>query len=245
MNETPILAHRGYSAQFPENTLKAFREALEQGADGIELDVQKTSDGEFAVIHDPDMYRLFGEQQQIHQVTMSSLMSSRSDPELSVPRLDLLLEELSRDAAPGTIINVELKSETISAEDFPRLNAILQPWTEHYRFIISAFNHQLLVNFAAGGYRVGMLVGEEHRKGGIPALASAIRRIRPFSIHLPRQIFHELGVVPRVLLFTYLRIHRVKIVFWTVNGRREFERLARLSWAVISDYPRKDLLELP
>ena len=45
-------AHRGFSGKYPENTMLAFRKALEAGADGIELDVQLTKDGEPVVIHD-------------------------------------------------------------------------------------------------------------------------------------------------------------------------------------------------
>ena len=45
-------AHRGFSGKYPENTMLAFRKALECGADGIEMDVQLTKDGELVVIHD-------------------------------------------------------------------------------------------------------------------------------------------------------------------------------------------------
>ena len=43
-------AHRGFSGKYPENTMLAFRKALECGADGIEMDVQLTKDGELVVI---------------------------------------------------------------------------------------------------------------------------------------------------------------------------------------------------
>ena len=44
-------AHRGFSGQFPENTMLAFEKAVEAGADGIELDVQFSKDGELGVCH--------------------------------------------------------------------------------------------------------------------------------------------------------------------------------------------------
>ncbi len=47
-----IIAHRGASAHAPENTLPAFQLALEQGADGIELDVMLSKDNRLIVIHD-------------------------------------------------------------------------------------------------------------------------------------------------------------------------------------------------
>ena len=50
-----IWAHRGASMHAPENTLSAFRLALEMGADGIELDITPSADGVPMVIHDPNL----------------------------------------------------------------------------------------------------------------------------------------------------------------------------------------------
>ena len=47
-----IYGHRGASAYAPENTMEAFRMALDMGADGVELDVHLSKDGELVVIHD-------------------------------------------------------------------------------------------------------------------------------------------------------------------------------------------------
>ena len=47
-----VIAHRGASARFVENTLDAFRGAVDQGADGVELDVRRTADGHLAISHD-------------------------------------------------------------------------------------------------------------------------------------------------------------------------------------------------
>lgn len=49
---TEIFAHRGASGYESENTLEAFALAVEQGADGIELDVQLSRDGQMVIIHD-------------------------------------------------------------------------------------------------------------------------------------------------------------------------------------------------
>ena len=46
------IAHRGFSGNYPENTMLAFKKAIEAGADGIELDVHFSKDGEIVVIHD-------------------------------------------------------------------------------------------------------------------------------------------------------------------------------------------------
>ena len=57
---TEVTAHRGASADYPENTMSAFRGAGELGADWIELDVQQTKDGEIIVIHDTNFKRTTG-----------------------------------------------------------------------------------------------------------------------------------------------------------------------------------------
>lgn len=54
---TIIVAHRGASAQVPENTMESFRRGVELGADAIELDVHLTADGQLAVIHDDTLDR--------------------------------------------------------------------------------------------------------------------------------------------------------------------------------------------
>jgi glycerophosphoryl diester phosphodiesterase len=54
---TVIVAHRGASRQAPENTIEAFRLAVEAGADAIELDVHLTAEGELAVVHDATLDR--------------------------------------------------------------------------------------------------------------------------------------------------------------------------------------------
>ena len=56
--KTQIWAHRGASAYAPENTLEAFRLAAEMGADGVELDVQLSRDGELVVAHDETIDRV-------------------------------------------------------------------------------------------------------------------------------------------------------------------------------------------
>ena len=47
-----VFAHRGYSGKYPENTMEAFHGAFAAGADGIELDVQLSKDGQLVIIHD-------------------------------------------------------------------------------------------------------------------------------------------------------------------------------------------------
>ena len=68
-----IIAHRGDSAKAPENTLAAFRRAIDVGADGVEFDVQLASDGVLVVAHDFDLKRTAGRSERITELTSKQL----------------------------------------------------------------------------------------------------------------------------------------------------------------------------
>ena len=66
-------AHRGFSGQFPENTMLAFEKAVEAGADGIELDVQFSKDGELVIMHDETLNRTAGVDGFVKDYTLEQL----------------------------------------------------------------------------------------------------------------------------------------------------------------------------
>lgn len=73
---TVIVAHRGASAQAPENTMEAFRLAVELGADAIELDVHLTDDGQLAVIHDETLDRTTDRGGPVASLTMDDIRAA-------------------------------------------------------------------------------------------------------------------------------------------------------------------------
>jgi glycerophosphoryl diester phosphodiesterase len=70
---TIIAAHRGASASAPENTMEAFRLAVDAGADAIEIDVHLTADGELAVIHDETLDRTTDRSGAVAELTMDEI----------------------------------------------------------------------------------------------------------------------------------------------------------------------------
>ena len=68
-----VMAHRGASAEYPENTMPAFRAAVERGADYIELDVHCTRDGEVVVLHDDGLSRIASDDRIVSEMTMAEL----------------------------------------------------------------------------------------------------------------------------------------------------------------------------
>ncbi len=73
--QVEIVAHRGDSFRFPENTMAAFRGAADAGADYAELDVRQTSDGVLVVMHDSNLLRTVGVDREICDVTYNELRS--------------------------------------------------------------------------------------------------------------------------------------------------------------------------
>jgi glycerophosphoryl diester phosphodiesterase len=70
---TLVVAHRGASTKAPENTIDAYRLAIEEGADAIELDVHLTADGQLAVIHDETLERTTDGSGAVAALTMEQL----------------------------------------------------------------------------------------------------------------------------------------------------------------------------
>ncbi len=108
-----IIAHRGASLEFPENTLAAIQGAIDAGADWVEIDVQESADGVVVVIHDSDLKKIAGNAIKVREATADELRSfdigSWFDPALADQRIPTLAEALA--ICKGKIrVMIELKS---------------------------------------------------------------------------------------------------------------------------------------
>lgn len=106
-----IIAHRGASRYAPENTLPAFELAVQQGADGVELDVHLTADEHLVVIHDSTIPTPNGRHLPVAGLTLAALRTLASSLTL-LPTLDEAFETLGS----RLLINVELKTTRKTAQ---------------------------------------------------------------------------------------------------------------------------------
>jgi glycerophosphoryl diester phosphodiesterase len=74
-DQSEVIAHRGASSAAPENTMAAIEEALAQGTDWVEIDVQESADGVIVVIHDRDLKKVGGVDMNVHNSTLEQLQS--------------------------------------------------------------------------------------------------------------------------------------------------------------------------
>ena len=128
-----VIAHRGASAERPENSLAAFRRAVELKADGIELDVHATADGELVVNHDDTL-----DDRPISEMTLSAARKHHLPNGEPVPTLAEALVA----AGPGIIVFVEVKA--LAPPSDARLFHTLElgPAPSHYQ--VHSFDHRII-----------------------------------------------------------------------------------------------------
>ncbi|MFA6091406.1 MAG: glycerophosphodiester phosphodiesterase family protein [Elusimicrobiota bacterium] len=154
-----VIAHRGASGYFPENTLPAFQAALDLGAQAVEFDVQQTRDNVLVVVHDSDLRRLSKSPKRVGECSYEQLSgfdvgrwSSERFAGCRVPRLEQVLELLLR---RNTEIHLEIKQpgapmkpyEGIEARVLELLLRTKAPRAQSGildRVIISSFHHPSL-----------------------------------------------------------------------------------------------------
>jgi glycerophosphoryl diester phosphodiesterase len=135
-----IYAHRGTSATDPENTLRAFRRAIEIGADGIELDVHATSDHIPVIIHDRNVARTTNGQGNVDEMPLVALSQLDAGDGESVPTFDAVLNLVG-----GRLhLDIEIKQAGIERE----VMATLARHPE-VRWAISSFDWNILRSIRA------------------------------------------------------------------------------------------------
>lgn len=111
MSRPLVIAHRGFSRRYPENTLAAFEAAIEAGADMIELDLTLSADGEFVVIHDDTLDRTTDGMGLVCDQTLDQLQMLDAGKgfgtggNTTIPTLDNVLDQI----APRCALNIEIK----------------------------------------------------------------------------------------------------------------------------------------
>ena len=144
IEKTLIIAHRGASGYAPENTLEAFRKAAEMGADGVELDIHLTADGEVVVCHDEKIDRTSNGQGEITSYTLKELKAfdfgyhfyNGERKGIKIPTLKEVYELL---APTGMIVNVEIKSSDPAI--IPACHKIAADCGMEDKIIYSSFDH--------------------------------------------------------------------------------------------------------
>jgi glycerophosphoryl diester phosphodiesterase len=201
------LAHRGFSAEFPENTLLAFEEGLSAGADGFECDLRLTSDGTVVIFHDDNLKRLCRVKGSVEKSRLSDLKKLKVKNSEPIPTLEEVLTRFHT-----TRINLELKESERPADLVEETLKILTKVRPVGPILFSSFSLEILEILSTMDPerklgKLGVLVDTEN----IGRLPETLETLKPDTWNLPRQILTQ----PWAMRWRHLKIPPVWV--WTLD----------------------------
>ena len=231
-----IFAHRGASAYAPENTLAAFNLAVEQGADGIELDVKLSADGHVVIFHDPALKRTTGAEGHLKDKTLDELRTldagsffSEEFKNEKIPTLEEVFESLGN----KTIINVELTNYTTRGDHLVETVCMLvKRFGLQNRVFFSSFIGSNLkkVRSYLPNAQTGLLA--------LPGILGAWHRSFGFAFGKYDALQPSIKNATQLQVYFVHRLNR-RIQVWTVNEEDDMRRLFK--WgvnAIFTDDPQ-------
>lgn len=212
-----VIAHRGASGHAHENSPSAFRLAIELGADGVELDVHATADGELLVHHDPEVRGLG----RISTLPRPAFLGYRLPNGEPIPTL---AEALALCA--GLAVWVEVK--TLPPDCDSVLLQALDAGPSPERYAVHGFDHRIVERLGERrpGLRRGVLLAS-YLLDTLPVLQTAGADTLWMETHLIDQALVDL-------------VHSAggKVISWTANDETEIRRLLRLGVdGICGNYP--------
>lgn len=234
--KTLIFGHRGAKAYYPQNTLLSFEKALEMGADGLELDIHYSKDGEIMVFHDFELDALTEKKGPVAHYTKAELMETEIRHEIHksccIPSLEQVLQLIKNFEAENerTIyLNVEFKAGSILYMGIEaRALELCSQYLPLDQIIFSSFDHFAL---------------REIKKLNPSALIGALTMealVDPhlYLKHLEADFYHPNVMTLFPSLLDQMREEGVMINPYTVNDVKQAKGLMQLGvYGLITDVP--------
>ena len=234
---TKIFAHRGASAYAPENTVEAFALAMEQGADGIELDVQMTKDGQVVVIHDETIDRVSDGTGAVRDYTLEELKKFHFSNHMEnyenavIPTLKEVLDLIK---SSSMLLNIELKTGIYW---YPNLEEktmeLVKEAGMEDRVIYSSFNH----------YSIKKILELDSHAECAFLYSDVILNVDKYAKNAGVCGLHP--AVYHLKMAEFLKEYQdsgLKVRVWTVNKKEDMEKFIKADLeAVITNYPDKAL----
>ena len=217
-----VVAHRGGTEKFPENTIAAITHAVELGVDVVEIDVRPTKDGELILLHDPDFKRVAGVDAKPEDLSMDEIAKLSIDGQ-PVATLDEALQAIGGRCG----LFVEIKNPATTAE---AIEKIQKSGATQWAAIISFWEEAVQVAKEAGLF------------------AGLVYSVPPGKIKEAKELGADF-VLPKYTIATqkanrFAHALGLPVVVWTVNDEAKAkEMIERGVDAIATDYPSQ-LLEL-
>lgn len=224
-----VMAHRGLSADAPENTLYAFSDAISVGADFIELDVQQTRDGVLVVMHDSNLKRTTGVNKDIWDVDYADIQNldagSWFDPAYANARIPTL-EETLQFVDKRARLNIEIKPTKHGSDTLEQdVAELITQYQYTYACYVTSFSYSSLkkVKEVNPEIRTGYLMSVAYGQFYSLKYADAFSLNKVFVTSQVVNAAHQQGK---------------QIFAWTVNSMSEVRSLCNLHVdSIITDDP--------
>ncbi len=213
-------AHRGFSGKYPENTMLAFIKAYEAGADGVELDVQCTADGEVVIIHDEKVDRTTNGTGNVRDYSLQDLRKLDASyiytGKMGVNPIPTFEEYCKWAVDKDLVTNIELKT---GVYEYPGIEEkvwnLIQKYNLQDKVLISSFNHFSILRMKkiAPNLKYGLLSETWLIDAGKYTADLGIECYHPSYHNLVDSVIDE------------IKSHGIEINAYTVNERDEVKRL--------------------
>lgn len=221
------IGHRGAKAHVAENTLASFQQALNLGADGIELDVHVSADGELVVIHDFTVDRTTNGTGEVHKLTVAELKQLKVEGSHIIPTLDEVMYAVGKKC----LVNIEMKGRHTAQPVSEFVDRYVKEKSYSYAdFIVSSFQREELQNISRLNPYIQL---------GILTQAS-VKQAMQWAEEFSAKAIH-----PHFSLLTESNVKKakeagLKIYTWTVNEQEDIDRVKAYGVdGIISDYPER------
>ncbi len=222
-----IFGHRGASSSEPENTMRAFIQAFQDGADGIEFDVRLTADNQMVVIHDSLISRTSNGFGLVRKKTYQELLGFDFGKGEKIP----LLKDVLKKFGNKKWLNIEIKEQGFEEQ----LLEMLDKLEINQKFVISSFEISVLEKIKELNSEIPTAFLYQTIRFNLQALISKIQcdGLHPKHTLVNRRLFSE------------ARYYRLAIRAWTVDSKRKAWNLTKLGiHGIITNNPKKLLLYL-
>ncbi|MFI3325910.1 MAG: glycerophosphodiester phosphodiesterase [Clostridia bacterium] len=235
-----IFAHRGASGFAPENTMEAFKLALEKGADGIELDVQLTSDGEVVVIHDDDVKRTSNGEGLVMTKTFEEIKSldvgSFFSDKFKGAKIPTLIEVLDWMLTNEILLNIEIKTmpRLYNRELVEKTLAMVKSRNLESRIIISSFEHKAIVDSKkiAPEIKTAALMTDTILDVGNYCKTHNINCLHPYHAVVDDDMMKSCNE------------NGIEVNVWTVNSQKDGDLMEKYNVnSIITNYPNELIKE--
>jgi glycerophosphoryl diester phosphodiesterase len=232
-----VIAHRGFSGIAPENTLTAFKKAIEIGADMIELDVMLSKDGELVVIHDKTVNRTTNGKGKVSDFTLGELKKldagtwfKKHFKDEKIPSLEEVLDL----AKNKILLNIEIKKDAYNPEKKKggveeKTVLLLEKYNMNSQVIVSSFNPHIVKRIKEFEPEISTAFLYRYRinKG----LIKIVHNLNVDALNPGKRFFTKKASA---------EVHQsdLKINIYTINQKREMAKFIKMGVdGIITNYP--------